>query len=112
MVAVLDKMVVADVIMMATPVYFYNMYGQMKTLIDRSCDRYTEINYKEFYFIVLAAYDNKQAMERTLEEFWGFTYCLDGAREKRIVYGTGAWNMGDIQKSDAMDKTFEMGKAV
>jgi len=51
-------------------------------------------------------------MERTLEEFKGFTYCLDGARENGIVYGTGAWNMGDIQKSDAMDKAFEMGKTV
>jgi len=112
MAAVLDKMVVAEVIVMATPVYFYTMCGQMKTLIDRTCARYTEINNKEFYFIVSAADDNKQAMGRTLEEFRGFTYCLDGVREKGIVYGTGAWNMGDIQKSDAMDKAFEMGKAV
>jgi len=112
MAAVLDKMVVADVIVMATPVYFYTMCGQMKTLIDRTCARYTEINNKEFYFIVSAADDNKQAMERTLEEFRGFTYCLDGAREKGIVSGTGTWNMGDIQKSDAMDKAFEMGKTV
>jgi multimeric flavodoxin WrbA len=97
---------------MATPVYFYTMCGQMKTLIDRTCARYTEINNKEFYFIVTAADRNKQAMERTLEEFRGFTYCLEGAEEKGIIYGTGAWNIGDIKKSDAMNKAYETGKTL
>ena len=112
MAVVLDKMVEADVIVMATPVYFYTMCGQMKTLIDRTCSRYTEITNKDFYFIVTAADTNNQAMERTLEEFRGFTNCLDGATEKGIIYGTGAWNIGDIKKSNAMKKAFEMGKTV
>jgi multimeric flavodoxin WrbA len=46
---VLDKMVSADVIVMATPVYFYTMDAQMKTLIDRTVPRYTEISNKDFY---------------------------------------------------------------
>ena len=45
---ILEKMVKADVIVMATPVYFYTMNGQMKTLIDRTCPRYSEIKDKEF----------------------------------------------------------------
>lgn len=109
---VLDKMVEADVIVMATPVYFYTMCGQMKTLIDRTCSRYTEITNKDFYFIVTAADGSKPAMERTLEEFRGFTNCLDGANEKGIVYGTGAWNMGEIKRKPAMKHTYEMGKQV
>jgi len=48
-------MLVADVIVMATPVYFYTMDAQMKTLIDRTTPKYTEISNKEFYFIVTAA---------------------------------------------------------
>jgi multimeric flavodoxin WrbA len=112
MAEVLEKMISSDVIVLSTPVYFYTMCAQMKTLIDRSCARYTEINDKEFYFIVTAADNNKQAMERTLEEFRGFTSCLDGPREKGIIYGTGAWKMGDIKKSKAMNKAFEMGKTV
>jgi len=112
MAEILDKMVAADVIVMATPVYFYTMCGQMKTLIDRTCARYTEINNKDFYFIVTAADESHRAMERTLEEFRGFTSCLEGAEEKGIIYGTGAWNIGDIKKSDAMNKAFDMGKAV
>lgn len=34
MAEVLEKMIEADVIVMATPVYFYTMNAQMKTLID------------------------------------------------------------------------------
>jgi hypothetical protein len=37
-----------------------------------------------------AADGRKQAMEKTLEGFRGFTYCLSGAKEKDIIYGTGA----------------------
>jgi len=97
---------------MATPVYFYTMDAQMKTLIDRTYSRYTEISNKEMYFIVTAADSRKQAMERTLEGFRGFTSCLSGAKEKGVIYGTGAWNMGDIKGSKAMKQAFEMGKSV
>lgn len=106
----LAKMVEADVIVMATPVYFYTMNGQMKTLIDRTCARYTEIKNKEFYFILTAAETGKQKMEKTLEEFRGFTSCLEGPTEKGIIYGTGAWNKGDIIGSQAMTQAYEMGK--
>ena len=109
---VLEKMIAADVIVMATPVYFYTMCGQMKTLIDRTCACYTEINNKEFYFIVTAADGNKKAMERTIEEFRGFTFCLDGAKEKGIIYGTGAWQIGDIIGHPAINQAYEMGKAI
>jgi multimeric flavodoxin WrbA len=112
MAEVLDKMIAANVIVMATPVYFYTMNAQMKTLIDRTCSRYTEIRNKDFYFIVAAADSSKRAMERTLEGFRAFTSCLSRAKEKGIIYGTGAWNIGDIKKSDAMNKAFEMGKTV
>jgi multimeric flavodoxin WrbA len=109
---VLEKMIAADVIVMATPVYFYTMNGQVKTLIDRTCSRYTEISNKDFYFIATAADDNKQAMERTFEGFRGFTSCLEGANEKGVIYGIGAWNIGDIKGSKAMEQAYEMGKAV
>ena len=108
---VLETMVAADVIAMATPVYFYTMCAQMKTLIDRTCSRYTEIRNKEFYFIVTAADSNERAIDRTVEEFRGFTSCLDGAREKGIVCGTGAWMAGEIKSTDAMKRAHDMGKA-
>ncbi len=112
MAEVLEKMIAADVIVMATPVYFYTMSAQMKTLIDRTCSRYTEIINKKFYFIVSAADSSKRAMERTLEGFRAFTSCLKGAKEKGIIYGTGAWNIGDIKGKPAMKEAYERGKTV
>jgi multimeric flavodoxin WrbA len=109
---ILDKMIAADVIVMATPVYFYTMCGQMKTLIDRVCSRYTEIINKEFYFIVTAADTSIPAMKRTIEEFRGFLSCLSGAEERGIIYGTGAWQIGDIKGRPAMDEAYQTGHAV
>jgi len=68
---VLQTMVAADVIVLATPVYFYTMCAQLKTLIDRTVARYTEISGKEFYFILTAADSRKASLERTVEEFRG-----------------------------------------
>lgn len=110
---ILDKMVKADVIVMATPVYFYSMNGQMKTLIDRTVPRYTEISHKDFYFIVAAADGSHANMEKTLEGFRGFTEdCLDDAREKGVIYGTGAWNIGDIKGLPVMKEAYLAGKNI
>jgi multimeric flavodoxin WrbA len=112
MAEVLGKMVEADVIVMSTPVYFYTMCGQMKTLIDRTCARYTELSNKQFYFIVTAADDSIPSMERTVEEFRGFTYCLDEPEEKGIIYGVGAWNKGEIKGKPAMEEAYKTGISV
>lgn len=109
---ILEKMLAADVIVMATPVYFYTMNAQMKTLIDRTVPRYQEITDKEFYFIVAAADSNKDAMERTIDGFRGFLECLNGAQEKGIIYGVGAWHKGDIVGSTAMKQAYEVGRKV
>jgi multimeric flavodoxin WrbA len=112
MAQILDSMKAADVIVMATPVYFYTMCAQMKTVIDRTVARYTEITDKDFYFIATAAVGSKAALKPTIEGFRGFLSCLPGAKEKGIVYGTGAWEMGDILSSPAMQQAYEMGKAL
>lgn len=107
-----EKMLAADVIVMATPVYFYTMSAQMKTLIDRMITTYRRMSGKEFYFIVTAGDDSKPAMERTLESFRGFLSCLDDPKEKGVVYGTGAFEFGDIKGNPALDEAYSMGKAV
>ena len=113
MAEILDKMVQADVIVMATPVYFYSMNGQMKTLIDRSVPRYQEISRKDFYFIVTAADNNTDNMRRTIEGFRGFTEdCLNDAREKGIIYGVGAWQKGEIKNTPAWQQAYEAGKGI
>ena len=79
----LDKMVDADVIVLATPVYFYTMDAQLKTFIDRCVSRYTEISNKEIYFIVAAADTNKDNLAPAIEGLRGFTRdCLEGSKKK------------------------------
>ena len=112
MAEVLEKMIDADVLVMATPVYFYTMCAQMKTLIDRTCSRYTEISNKEFYFIVTAAENSKKKMERTIEGFRAFLSCLTEPDEKGIIYGTGAWNLGEIKGMPAMKEACDLGSRV
>jgi multimeric flavodoxin WrbA len=113
MAQILEKLVAADVIVLATPVYFYSMDAQMKTLIDRTVPRYTELANKDFYFIVTAADTSEAAMERTISGFRGFTEdCLPDAHEKGIIYGTGVWHKGEIQQTPAMRQAFTAGKSV
>jgi len=113
MAKILDKMVKADVIVFATPVYFYTMNGQMKTFIDRTVPRYTEIINKDFYFIMTAADSEKENLERTMEAFRGYTEdCLEGTREAGIIYGVGAWHVGEIKNTSAYNEAYEMGMAI
>ena len=113
MAEILDKMVKADVIVLATPVYFYTMDGQLKTFIDRTVPRYTEITDKDFYFILAAADTEKANLARIMEEFRGFTEdCLSGAREAGIIYGVGAWEKGEIKRTPAYEEAYEMGKNI
>lgn len=109
---ILDKMVAADIIMMATPVYFYTMSAQMKTLIDRCCGRYTEMTSKEFCFIVTAAENAQAKMERTIDTFQGFLDCLDHATIKGIIYGLGVWHSGEINHTPTMQQAYNMGRSI
>ncbi len=112
MAALLDKMAKADTIVMATPVYFYTLDAQIKTFMDRTVARYTELKDKEFYFILTAADTNKEAMARTVECFRGFTDCLDGAKELGVLYGLGVWKAGEVKNTPLMKQAFDAGKKI
>ena len=112
MAEILDKMQAADVIVMASPVYFYSIGAQMKAVIDRSVARWTNIPNKEFYYIMTAAEDSDTVMDCTLECFRGFAACLDGAQEKGVIYGKGVYAAGAIKGLPAMREAYEMGKQV
>lgn len=112
MAEILDRIIAADVLVMATPVYFYTMNAQMKALIDRTYARFPDIRNKDVYIILTAADPEKNSMERTIEGFRGFTSCYSGLEEKGIIYGTGVMHAGEIRGNGAMDKAYSMGKSV
>lgn len=107
---ILEKMVTSDVIVMASPVYFYTINAQMKTLIDRTVSRYTEIAGKDFYFFVTAADQDKEMLERSVECFRGFLDCVDDPVEKGVIYGAGLDQKGASKGSIYEKQAYEMGK--
>ena len=107
----LGRMLDADAIVLATPVYFYSMSGWMKTAIDRMLPRYTELAGKAFYFIATAA-AGRSAMSRTMDALRGFTDCIDGAVVAAEIYGSGAWEKGAIEGNPALAEAYEAGRAV
>ena len=109
---IIAKMLAADVIVMATPVYFYAMSAQMKTLIDRCCGPYTKMKNKEFYFIATAAEDDESIMSRIVANFMGFLDCLETPTVKGTVFCGGVWHVGEIKGNPALQRAYEMGKQV
>lgn len=112
MAKILEKMHQADVIVLASPVYFYSIDAQMKTVIDRTVAQWTQIKNKEFYYIMTAAEDSRHAMDCTLECFRGLVACLSGSREMGVIYGTGVYEAGAVKDTPAMKEAFEAGKTI
>ena len=109
MAQILDKMLAADVIVLASPVYFYSIDAQMKTVIDRTVAKWRDIKNKEFYYIMTAAEEDKSAMDCTLECFRGLAACLDGSEERGVIFGTGVYEAGKIKNTPAFVEAYQMG---
>lgn len=109
---ILDEIIKADVIVLASPVYFYSVDAQLKAVIDRTVARWLEVKNKDFYYIMTAADNTKEAMETTLACFRGYADCVEDARECGVIYGTGVYEKGEILNSPAMEQAYETGKSV
>ena len=112
MAEVLERMHWADVIVMASPVYFYSIDAQMKALIDRTLPQWTKLDNKEFYYIMTAAEDSDTVMDCTLECFRGFAVCLNGAKEMGVLYGKGVYEAEAVKNTQYMQQAYEIGKGV
>jgi len=110
---IIQKMIDSDVIVLATPVYFYTMSAQLKTLIDRTCARYLEISNKEVYYIMTSWDGDKGNLKKTVESLRGFTLdCLEGTEEKGILYGVGVWGANEAKETTLGKQAYDMGKNV
>lgn len=112
MAEVLQKMIDADVIVLASPVYFYSIDAQLKAVIDRTVARWLEVENKEFYYIVTMADEELASADTTLACFRGYANCVKGAREMGVVIGSGAYEPGTVKSAPAMERAYEMGKRV
>ena len=108
-----QKMEHADVLLFATPIYYYEMSGQMKTMLDRGNPLFTtDYAFRDVYFLSTAADTDEAAAERAKSGLEGWIECFPKARLAGSVFGGGVTNTGEIAGSAAMTKAYEMGKAV
>ena len=62
-----EKMKNADVIVFATPVYYYGMSGQMKTLLDRANSLYiSDYKFRRIFLVTASAEAEKETAEKTI----------------------------------------------
>ncbi len=112
MAEVLEALKAADVIVLASPVYFYSICAQMKIMIDRCLADYQAICGKTFYLIVTAADPQHTAAVETLADFRGYLRCLPGAKEAGVIFGTGTWDKGDVYRHPSLAQAYEMGRSI
>lgn len=112
MAQVLQKMIDADVLVLASPVYFYSIDAQLKALIDRTVARWLEVKDKDFYYIVTMADEELASADTTLACFRGYADCVEGAKEKGVIIGNGVYQSGEIKNSKALCDAYNMGLSV
>ena len=112
MAEILQKILDTDVLVLASPVYFYAVDAQLKAVIDRTVARWQDVKNKEMYYIMTAADEGRESMESTLGCFRGYADCVEGAVEKGVIYGTGVFEKNEIIGHPAMKEAYEMGKTV
>lgn len=108
-----QKMGAADVIVFATPIYYYEMCGQMKTMLDRSNPLYSaDYAFRDIYLLSTAAEGGEGIDSRAVSGLEGWIDCFEKARLAGTVFGGGADAIGAIQGNPALDEAYEMGRRV
>lgn len=112
-VAIAEKMRDADVIVFATPVYYYEMSGQMKTLLDRANLLYTsDYAFRDIYMLTTAAEDGEDVPKRAEGGLTGWIDCFEKARLAGTVFAGGVDDMGAIEGHPALKRAYDMGASV
>lgn len=106
----MDKVMAADVVAWATPIYYYEMSGQMKTLIDRLNPMFTkDYKFRDIYFLAAAAEEGDDVPERAISGLQGWIDCFEKASLKGSVFCGGVTMGGEIQGNDTLEKAYQMG---
>ena len=110
---ILPKMQQADVICFASPVYFYDMCGQLKTFLDHTNPLFpSEYKFRDIYVLLTAADTEETAADGPLKGLQGWIDCFENASLKGVVCGLGAEKPGDARHLPAMADAYEFGKNV
>ena len=98
----LGKISNADILVFATPIYYYCMSGQLKTFLDRLNPLYGKHNnFKEIYLLASCADDSSSAINKTIEALNGWIECFDGVELKGTLLATS------VSESNTLDEEFK-----
>ena len=107
------KMYEAEVIAFATPIYYYEMSGQMKTMIDRANSLYdSDYKFTDIYMLTTAAEDEPEVPNRAIGGLTGWIDCFDRAHLSGSVFAGGVNESGTIKGHSALKKAYEMGNCI
>ena len=111
---IIAQMKAMDVLVFATPIYFYEMSGQMKTLLDRTNPLFpAEYEFRDIYLLATSADEEESSMEAAVKGLEGWISCFEKSRLAGVVRGTGADKKGAIEEcGEALSAAYEMGRNV
>lgn len=106
-----EKMLNADVIAFATPVYYYGVCGQLKTVLDRANPLFvSDYKFRDIYLLAAAAEDEPETVQGTETAVQGWVGCFPKAALKRTIFAGGVNDAGDIKGHRALKEAYEAGK--
>lgn len=111
---IVEQMKQSDVIVFATPIYYYEMCGQMKTLLDRSNPLFpSNYQFRDIYLLTSAADTSESAMDGAIKGLEGWIECFGKTKLKGVIKGVGATDVGDIKSSPKiLADAYNMGKNI
>ena len=110
---IMDKVMKADVICWATPIYYYEMSGQMKTLIDRMNGMYEQnYQFRDVYLLTTAAEDEAETPKRAEAGLTGWIDCYPKSRLAGTLFCGGVNDAREIEGNAKLQDAFELGKYV
>lgn len=111
---IMAKVKEAEVIVYATPIYYYEMCGQMKTLLDRLNPLYSsDYKFRDIYMIATAADDSDTTFDKAYSGLHGWVDCFEKATLKGKVVAGGADEAGSVNDFvDIKNKAYELGRGL
>ena len=111
--AIARKMLTADVIAFATPIYYYGMCSQLKTMLDRSNPLFSaDYAFRDIYLLAAAAEEDEHTVDGAVTGLQGWIDCFEKTRLAGTAFAGGVTAVGEIQGHPALKKAYEMGKNV
>lgn len=113
-VEIAEKVKEADTLVFATPIYYYEMSGQMKTLLDRLNPLYpSDYKFRKVYMVSVAAEDEEFVPERAENGLKGWIDCFGKAEFKGSLFCGGINDMGEAAGRDKeLDEAYQFGKSL